>query len=74
MSLGDNPIAKDIFTYEDYEELQNAKRALANLIPIVDGLEQCGPECQPFRQSIVHMRERMEKFEALFFNPPPTRG
>lgn len=63
---------KDIFTLADYKAALGAQRMLHDLIPVVDRIESCGPECQEFRKTLVFWDERMQSLINTWMNPPPT--
>lgn len=62
-----------IFTAEDRRKLKEAQRALTDLLPLVDRLEQCGPECDAFREVIKSRLQQTELIERLFMTPAPRQ-
>lgn len=60
-----------IFTAEDHRALKRAQRALTDLLPLVDKLEQCGPDCAPLREELQRRLQQTELIERLFMQPAP---
>jgi hypothetical protein len=58
-------MAKIVLTPERIQQLKQAQRNLHDLLPEFDAAEQCGIECQQFRQMAG---EAQDKIKALLTN------
>lgn len=59
------------YTSEDWRHLQDAQKRLNDLLPIMDKAENCGIECQTFREVARDLLERLTAIQREFMTPPP---
>ena len=59
------------FTRADFDLLKTEQRRLTDLLPVLDRAEQCGVECQAFREVAREFLTRLGLIEKNFMTPPP---
>ncbi len=67
------PNLKDLVrpTAADFESLKEARKRIAETLPIVDEAQRCGTECEGFRAILQAMDQQLAEIEAVLFTPPP---
>jgi len=60
-----NPLTED-----ELNELKTAKGALGDVIASIDAAEQCGTDCQQFRQLVEMPGARIDAIEKTYFANP----
>lgn len=64
---------KTVFTLKDWEQLQEAKRILHDVLPEFDKAESCGNDCQNFREIHAEMLRRLAAIETHYLPVRPER-
>ena len=62
-------MAKVTLTNEQYAKILEAERAIHDVLPDLDKLEECGVECQAYRDGL---RQKQEQIEAIKRNFGPS--
>lgn len=57
-------------TAEEHQNLLAAERKLNDVLPDIDGLEECGVDCQQLR---AYRQQRMDQIAALKKNFAPSK-
>ncbi len=63
-----------VLTHEHLERLEWALRQLHDIMPLIDGMEQCNEDCQQYRQFIDHMREQINTWRRVWFGAKGPPG
>lgn len=53
-------------TVETFEKIQRIERELHDLLPVLDGMEECGIECQAYRSMIADWQNKLSKAKQHF--------
>jgi len=62
-------MAKTVLTNEQYAKLLEAERVIHDVLPDLDKLEECGVECQAYREGL---RQKQQQIEAIKQNFAPS--
>ena len=63
---------RKLLTREKFEELREAQRRANELVEALDAAEQCGADCEVFREVNAEQLRRLQEIERQFFSPPPS--
>lgn len=60
-------------TPDQHATLSQAQKMLHDLLPDIDGLEQCGTDCQQLRQQNQQIRDKITALQTQFGGQPKTK-
>tara|TARA_R110002020_G_scaffold213402_2_gene420173 strand:- start:638 stop:868 length:231 start_codon:yes stop_codon:yes gene_type:complete len=60
-------------TNKDLQDLKTAKSALGDVISTIEAAEQCGTDCQQFRQLVEMLGARIDAMENTYFSQPLSK-
>ena len=53
---------------EDQQKLIDAKNGLNDVVKVIEAAEECGTDCQQFRQLVEMLGARIQAMEQTYFN------
>ena len=58
-----------LFNEEDVRESKEARKQLADVLPFMDAAEECGVQCQAFKDVRKQLDDNLKAIEAHFMKP-----
>jgi len=60
-------------TVDDLRKIRDARKRLAELLPVIEAIDKCGTDCAAFLAMANAMDAKLLAYETELFNPlPPT--